>query len=347
MPSTLQHPARRLFISYARADRRFAVRLTRDLHAHGVETWRDEASIPVGEEWDASIEEGIRTCPEFLIVLSAKSVKSAYVRKELDCAIENQKPLVPVLYSTCKTPFELRRIQQIDFRGSYKAGFEQLIGNPPPVLSGWERILIRLSRLPWLRPFTAALAVFVLIAAMAVWWLAVMPSRTSIRVTDANPDAIVAYVHNAGGRAATLLGGSHWIRFGDLPIEDQELVLKDPATMSRVPGHRQPPVHFIAFGLVPKPQKDGTYVCRDELLPLMRGKPLALETRIEETKGVRTQTTTFPAEVIQSFVQKQYPGHVPGRKSCSIGLLSPPLSSSPLWARTARMQPRKISTSLC
>ena len=49
------------FISYARKDSSFVMRLTKDLQDAGVEVWLDKTSIDPGEDWDAAIEEAMET----------------------------------------------------------------------------------------------------------------------------------------------------------------------------------------------------------------------------------------------------------------------------------------------
>ena len=302
---------RKFFISYARGDRAFALRLTGDLRKEGAETWRDENDIQSAEKWDQSIVKGIGSCPEFLIILSRRSVDSEFVLKELDCAIEQNKRIVPVLRNTCKLPLDIRRRQFSDFRGSYKTGLAHLLRNPPPVLTWWEKLWVRLCRLPWLRPFTSALGVFILLAAVAIWWWLLLPSRTTVRVTESSPSAILLQVRNDGGRSSQLLGGGHWLRFGELPIEDQELVLVDPAAMSRVSGHEEASVQLTAPGLVPRPNADGTYIAKDKLLVLLKEKQVTLESLIAESHGEEKRSTRFAAEIIQPFIAKQYPDALP------------------------------------
>jgi len=307
-------PAKRLiFISYARGDREFAIRLTRDLKAAGVETWRDEASIRAGEEWDAAIEKGIRACPEFLIILSPRSVRSKNVARELDCALDDEsKPILPVLRRTCRLPFELRRRQLIDFRGSSRAGFAQLMGEAPPVLAWWERAWMYANRAPWVRPVAAALGVLLLVAAISYVTSPPPPSRTTLDVTDSTPDAIVVHVRNDGGQPSRLVGGSHRLRFGGVAIEDQELVLTDPARMSLIPPHGVTTVRLTADGLTPLRKPEGGCFAKAELAALFRNNPIMLVSIVAESQGERKYSVPVPIGKIQTFVNKQYPDY-PGR----------------------------------
>ncbi len=66
-----------VFISYARDDNDFVLKLTSDLAQRGVSVWLDTGSIRAGEAWRGSIVEAIENCTAFLIVLSPKSVASS------------------------------------------------------------------------------------------------------------------------------------------------------------------------------------------------------------------------------------------------------------------------------
>ena len=299
---------RRIFISYARGDREFAIRLTNDLRAAGIDTWRDEASIRAGEKWDEAVENGIRACPEFLIILSPRSVRSKNVERELDCALHDKsKPILPALRRTCEVPFEIRRRQMIDFRGSYPTGFAQLLEQAPPALAWWQRAWMYLNRAPWVPPVAAALGVLLLVAALSYLTSPPPPSRTTLDVTDSTPDAIVVHVRNDGGQPSRLVGGSHWLRFGGFGIEDQQLALTDPARMSLVPAHGVTTVRLTAAGLTPLAKPEGGCFAKAELATLFRKNPIMLVSSVAESEGERRYSVPVPIGKIQTFVERRYP----------------------------------------
>lgn len=110
---SLQH----VFISYARVDQDFVLRLAALLKERSVPIWLDQGNIEAGADWDRSIENGLRNCNKFLIVLSPAAVDSNQVRGELQTAVDDNKTIVPVIYQSCTVPRMLRLIQHIDMTG--------------------------------------------------------------------------------------------------------------------------------------------------------------------------------------------------------------------------------------
>jgi formylglycine-generating enzyme required for sulfatase activity len=104
-----------VFIGYAREDSEFVFKLATNLKARGVPIWLDQWDIPYGADWDQSIERALYACACFVIVLSPAAVASDEVRGELYTALEERKPIVPVLYQPCRIPRRLQLIQRVDF----------------------------------------------------------------------------------------------------------------------------------------------------------------------------------------------------------------------------------------
>jgi hypothetical protein len=111
------------FISYAREDSEFALKLAAELRQAGANVWVDQLDIPPGAHWDRTVQEALNACPRLLVILSPASVSSENVMDEVSYAIDKGKPVVPVLYRECDIPFRLRRLQQADVR----AGVAELL----------------------------------------------------------------------------------------------------------------------------------------------------------------------------------------------------------------------------
>lgn len=106
-----------VFISYDRDDdEEFALQLAAKIKEHGVNVWVDQWNLEPSEDWDRSIDDALNRCARFLIVLSPSSVDSDEVRGELRFALDEKKPIVPVLYKDCSIPRRLRLTQHADFR---------------------------------------------------------------------------------------------------------------------------------------------------------------------------------------------------------------------------------------
>jgi hypothetical protein len=104
-----------VFICYARKDEEFVLKLATNLKQKGVVVWLDQWDIPLGANWNRTIDEAIFGCAQFLIVLSPEAVESRRVEGEWVTALEEKKSIVPIHYRECRIPSRLRLIQRVDF----------------------------------------------------------------------------------------------------------------------------------------------------------------------------------------------------------------------------------------
>lgn len=121
-----------IFISYSRNDKEFVERLTSRLRSQGLSVWIDEKQIKVGQKISHRIKEGILESDYFLIVISRTSLKSNWVREELDSALYeaiSNKPdtILPVLLDDISIPKELQNLKYADFRKGFEQGFQELM----------------------------------------------------------------------------------------------------------------------------------------------------------------------------------------------------------------------------
>src|SRR5689334_2591696 len=96
------------FFSYSRADGEFVLKLAKDLRAAGASVWLDQLDIKAGQHWDRAVENALSRCPALLVILSPSSVDSPNVMDEVGFAIDEKKPVIPVLHKDCKIPLRLR-----------------------------------------------------------------------------------------------------------------------------------------------------------------------------------------------------------------------------------------------
>jgi WD40 repeat protein len=89
---------RDVFISYAREDAAFALRLKEALEGAGKLVWLDRDDIPKGEAWWARVEEGIEAARVVVAVLSRGFARSSVCEREIAHAVERGKRLLPVLF---------------------------------------------------------------------------------------------------------------------------------------------------------------------------------------------------------------------------------------------------------
>ena len=72
--------------------------------------WLDQLDLDPGQRWARAIEEALIHCPRLLVVLSPASVTSKNVEDEISFALEEGKPVIPVLYRDCRIPLRLRSL---------------------------------------------------------------------------------------------------------------------------------------------------------------------------------------------------------------------------------------------
>jgi hypothetical protein len=168
-----------IFISYSRKDRNSAERIAGALESAGWSVWWDR-QINAGESFDRRIEHELDGAGCVLVLWSAASVESEWVKNEAAAAME-RNVLVPVLVEAVKMPIEFRRRQAVDlshWQGAMddaefevlRRGIESKLKSPaPPPRPGAtppsQRAPSRLS--------AALIASAVAIAGLAIaayWW---------------------------------------------------------------------------------------------------------------------------------------------------------------------------------
>ena len=109
----------KLFISYAREDRKFATRFRDELDAHGHEVWIDLEEMPPAAEWRDEIARAIDSSEVFLFVISLHSAASRPCRDELEQAVERSKKIVPLALLDVEVeslPDALEKLNWVFFR---------------------------------------------------------------------------------------------------------------------------------------------------------------------------------------------------------------------------------------
>jgi hypothetical protein len=101
-----------VFISYAKGDRPRAAELASALEVNGWSVWWDR-DIPPGRTFDEVIEEALAHTRSVVVLWSAESVKSRWVRTEASAAAE-RGTLVPALIEPVTIPLEFRRLEAAD-----------------------------------------------------------------------------------------------------------------------------------------------------------------------------------------------------------------------------------------
>lgn len=68
----------------------------RDYGRNNIDLWRDITNVPPGEDFEAEIERTIKECTSVMLVLSSRSLRSRWVRVEVELAAQVGKPIMPI-----------------------------------------------------------------------------------------------------------------------------------------------------------------------------------------------------------------------------------------------------------
>jgi hypothetical protein len=82
---------REVFLSHATSDRKFADRLAELFAAHSIPFWYSRRNIVGAQQWHDEIGDALARCDWFLLLLSPRSVKSEWVKRELLYALNQPR----------------------------------------------------------------------------------------------------------------------------------------------------------------------------------------------------------------------------------------------------------------
>lgn len=125
-----------VFISYAKEDADRALLVADELGRAGFRPWIDRRRLLGGHRWKTTIEEAIRNCGFFVVLLSLRSIdKRGFVQREIRKALEVAEELpehrvfiIPVRLDGCEpTHPALREINWIDLFPDWRHGMTLLV----------------------------------------------------------------------------------------------------------------------------------------------------------------------------------------------------------------------------
>jgi hypothetical protein len=115
-----------IFMSYSRRELGFVDDLVSQLEGEGYKVWLDYRVLIPGTPWKEQIAKGLNDADTVLLVLSKASIASEYVELEWRHFLETDKRVILLIFEAVDIPTELEKYEWVDFRGSYKAGLEEL-----------------------------------------------------------------------------------------------------------------------------------------------------------------------------------------------------------------------------
>jgi AAA-like domain/TIR domain len=97
-----------VFVSYPRIDRDQVLAWVERLQAHGVSIWMDECGLDGAAIWQQEIVQAIEGCKLLLLWVSSASADSSNIHREVTLALEENKPILPLLLEPVPIPRALR-----------------------------------------------------------------------------------------------------------------------------------------------------------------------------------------------------------------------------------------------
>ncbi len=91
-----------VFISYKSEEYTEASWVKSVLEENGLTCWMAPASIPGGSSYADEIEDAIKKCGVFVLILSQRAQESKWVKKELDMALNQEKVILPFMIENCR-----------------------------------------------------------------------------------------------------------------------------------------------------------------------------------------------------------------------------------------------------
>ena len=125
---------REVFLSHASQDRAHAQKLSDILVEQGIPVWFSPKHIRGAQQWQEEIGKALARCDWFMVLLTPNSVKSMWVKRELNYALiekRYEERILPLLLKKCRyqdLSWVLPQFQWIDFTNDYERGMKELVG---------------------------------------------------------------------------------------------------------------------------------------------------------------------------------------------------------------------------
>jgi len=186
-----------VFVSYARKNRPVAEQLAEALGASGLQVWWD-SDLTAGSEFAAVIEAKLQGAAVVIVLWSADSVRSSFVRDECSRALKHDK-LLPVRIEDIELPLgfgQLHTLDLLEWEGDASdIAFEKLLlevrqrgrGKTPGLMPELPRSAAR----RWPRPTTllAGTALALALGGGATWYVRDLQEREAIEEREAKARA--------------------------------------------------------------------------------------------------------------------------------------------------------------
>jgi len=105
-----------VFVSYSSDDGHLVEGLVRLLQLSGRRVFVDRNSIEPGTLWEHALRQAIAACEQFVLLWCCHSTASSWVATEIQQAVADAKPIIPLLLRGEPVPEPVSKYQWIDLR---------------------------------------------------------------------------------------------------------------------------------------------------------------------------------------------------------------------------------------
>ncbi len=155
-----------IFMSYSRRELGFVDDLVSKLEGESYNVWLDYRALIPGSPWNVQIEKGLKEADSVLLVVSKAALASEYVALEWRHFLETKKRVILLIFEAVDLPKELEQYEWVDFRGSYKAGLDELFSQLKQPIKEEHPVPETGFKVPWI--VWAAIAVSVIVALLSL-----------------------------------------------------------------------------------------------------------------------------------------------------------------------------------
>jgi tetratricopeptide (TPR) repeat protein len=185
--------SRRVFISYATADRKQALSVCKAIERRGTTCWISTRDVQPGENYQEAIVQAVRNARAVVLVFSEAANNSDEIKKELSLASRYRVPVMALRIADVEPSdafaYELSTRQWIDAFEGWDKSLDALVNrlaqlaDPEPVATATAARPPRRPRLPGRAIGIAAGAGLLLLIAVAAWWVLRPPQAAAHSMT--------------------------------------------------------------------------------------------------------------------------------------------------------------------
>jgi len=164
-----------IFMSYSRRELGFVDDVVSKLEGEGYFVWLDYRVLVPGTPWKGQIDKGLNDADTVLLVVSKASLASEYVALEWRHFLETNKRVILLIFEAVDLPTELEKYEWVDFRGSYKAGLNELFSQLKQPIVEEHPVPETGFKAPVVVWVTIGLSVLTAIYSLSVFWTLFIP----------------------------------------------------------------------------------------------------------------------------------------------------------------------------